>query len=178
MESLTTLLSQYSLESIIIFIVLLIVAFKFVSESVDWLWQKVKKQVTQKNCEQGKIEEIDHYFQKIDKNFDRIYKRFDSIDEQAEKTNERLSFIEERQQENTRSYLIDAHHKFCYEIKAIDDINLQSMERRYMYYKTQGGNSFIDELMEEVRKLPHVNLSHLLSEVNLENTTGEGGHNQ
>ena len=173
MESLATLLSQYSLESIIIFTVLLIVAFKFVSESIDWLWQKIKKQVTQKNCEQGKMEEIDHYFQKIDKNFDRIYQRFDLIDDQAKKTNERLSFIEERQQENTRSYLIDAHHKFCYEIKAIDDINLQSMERRYMYYKTQGGNSFIDELMEEVRQLPRINLNHLLSDISLEKNSNE-----
>ena len=61
-------------------------------------------------------------------------------------------------QENTRSYLIDAHHKFCYERKAIDELNLQSMERRYLYYKAAGGDSFIDGLMEEVRKLPRINL--------------------
>ena len=154
---------------------MLIVVFKFISETIDWLWQKIKKQVTQKNAEEEKIQDIDRYFDKVQKNFDKVYERFDTIDEQSQKTNERLSFIEERQQENTRSYLIDAHHKFCYEIKAIDDINLQSMERRYMYYKTQGGNSFIDELMQEVRQLPRVNLSHLISDTLLEEKSGEGG---
>ena len=152
---------------------MIIVASKFIFETIDWLWQKIKIKVTKKNEEQEKTEDIDHYFEKIDKNFEEINKRFDTIDAQSQQTNERLSFIEERQQENTRSYLIDAHHKFCYEIKAIDDINLQSMERRYMYYKTQGGNSFINELMQEVRQLPRVNLSHPISDITLENIDNE-----
>lgn len=46
---------------------------------------------------------------------------------------------------------------FCYEVKAIDDLNLQSLERRYLYYKAAGGNSFIDGLMEEIRSLPRIN---------------------
>jgi hypothetical protein len=59
-------------------------------------------------------------------------------------------------QENSRSFLIDAHHKFCYHYKKIDDLNLQSIERRYLYYKTAGGDTFIDHLMEEIRSLPRV----------------------
>ena len=70
---------------------------------------------------------------------------------------EAIALIQERLQENTRSYLIDTHHRFCYEVHAIDDLNLQSMERRYLYYKTAGGNSFIDTLMDEVRALPKIN---------------------
>ena len=69
-----------------------------------------------------------------------------------------MALVQERLQENTRSYLIDAHHKFCYEKRAIDDLSLQAMERRYLYYKTAGGNSFIDGLMDEVRNLPRINL--------------------
>ena len=68
-----------------------------------------------------------------------------------------IALVQERLQENTRSYLIDAHHKFCYDIKAIDDLSLQAMERRYLYYKTAGGNSFVDNLMDEVRNLPKIN---------------------
>lgn len=77
--------------------------------------------------------------------------------EHQKQIDETVALIQERLQENTRSYLIDAHHKFCYEIHAIDDLNLQSMERRYLYYKTAGGNSFIDTLMDEVRALPKIN---------------------
>ena len=73
------------------------------------------------------------------------------LEEQGAITTERL-------QENSRSYIIDKHHYFCYEVKAIDDLNLQSLERRYLYYKAAGGNSYIDGLMEEIRDLPKVNL--------------------
>jgi hypothetical protein len=65
--------------------------------------------------------------------------------------------MQERLQENARSDLIDAHHQFCYQYKQIDDLSLQSLERRYLYYKTAGGDTFIDHLMEEVRALPRVN---------------------
>ena len=68
-----------------------------------------------------------------------------------------MKLVQERLQENTRSFLIDAHHKHCYQIKSIDDLTLQSVERRYLYYKTAGGNSFIDGLMDEIRKLPRIN---------------------
>lgn len=60
-------------------------------------------------------------------------------------------------QENARSELLDAHHKFCYQFHKIDDLSLQSLERRYLYYKTAGGDTFIDHLMEEIRALPRVN---------------------
>ena len=68
-----------------------------------------------------------------------------------------MKLVQERLQENTRSFLIDAHHRFCYEVKGIDDLNLQSLERRYMFYKTAGGDSFIDDLMDEIRELPRLN---------------------
>jgi hypothetical protein len=68
-----------------------------------------------------------------------------------------MKLVHERLQENTRSFLIDSHHKFCNEIQGIDDQSLQSMERRYLYYKSAGGDSFIDTLMEEVRDLPRIN---------------------
>ena len=68
-----------------------------------------------------------------------------------------IALVQERLQENTRSYLIEAHHKFCYEVHAIDDLSLQAMERRYLYYKTAGGDSFVDNLMDEVRALPRIN---------------------
>jgi hypothetical protein len=67
-----------------------------------------------------------------------------------------LALVQESLQESARSDLLDAHHKFCYEFKKIDDLSLQSIERRYLYYKTAGGDTFIDHLMEEVRELPRI----------------------
>jgi hypothetical protein len=94
---------------------------------------------------------------------EEINGKIDALSEQNEQTHRHqeqtestVALLQERMQENTRSYLIDAHHKFCYQFKQIDDLNLESLERRYLYYKTSGGDTFIDHLMEEVRALPRV----------------------
>lgn len=94
-----------------------------------------------------------------------MYKRHDDLNESVSKLIEQQIHTTDRLQENTRSYIIDKHHYFCYQIRAIDDMNLQSLERRYMYYKADGGNSFIDQLMEEIRQLPRVNLQHRIEEI-------------
>lgn len=169
MDAFTTILTEYSFPTIVIMLVLVLIAVKFLSELIIWFYEKIKNFFIQKfdkeQKEQDNQEELQDHFQDAEKHFAKIDERFDEINEQILVThenlsniNERLRFIEERQQENTRSFLIDAHHKFCYEIGAIDDLNLQSIERRYMYYKTAGGNSFIDGLVAEVRELPHAHL--------------------
>ena len=73
---------------------------------------------------------------------------------------DQMKITTERLQESTRNYIIDKHHYFCYQIKAIDDLSLQSLERRFLYYKAAGGNSFIDGLMEEIRELPRLNFQN------------------
>lgn len=154
-----SLFAQYSLESIIIFIVMLGVALKGIHELWDFFKKKLKTKFKAEETVENIDEVIDTKLNMLVSKIDNLDLRFDKMDTDFQETKDRLSFIEERQQENTRSFLIDAHHKFCYEIGAIDDINLQSIERRYMYYKTAGGNSFIDGLVKEIRELPRLNVN-------------------
>lgn len=156
----TSLFAQYSLESIIILIVMLGVAIKGIHELWDFFKQKLKVRFKKEETFDSMEEHIDSKFNTLTDKLDNINSRFDKMDKDFQETKDRLAFIEERQQENTRSFLIDSHHKFCYEVGAIDDINLQSIERRYMYYKTAGGDSFIDGLIKEVRKLPRLSVNN------------------
>ena len=80
-----------------------------------------------------------------------------------------IGTLTERTQDSTRAYLIDKHHHFCYQIGGIDDMSLQDMERRFMYYKAAGGDTFIDGLMEEVRALPRLTLEHMSGQIRKEN---------
>lgn len=154
MEIISGLFATYSIEAVIIFVIMVLLAVKFVWELVVWFRDKIKYGFTKQRETEEMTEDFKAEFRKLNDRLDTVEERFNKIDKSNENTNRRLSFIEERQQENTKSFLIDAHHKFCYQIKAIDDINLQSIERRYMYYKAAGGNSFIDQLMQEIRALP------------------------
>lgn len=158
MELISALFATYSVEAVIIFVIMLLLSIKFVWELVVWFRDKLKGGFDKQKEKEEMHEVFKAEFKNLNERLDMVEERFNKIDESNENTNRRLSFIEERQQENTKSFLIDSHHKFCYQIGSIDDINLQSIERRYMYYKAAGGNSFIDQLMQEIRALPRTTM--------------------
>lgn len=169
MGTIESILSQYSIETIILLIVGIAVAFKFVSELWNWAYGSLKKHFniqTEKQqqdiADREKIQELE---EKLNTFIDTMYARHDQLEATINQLVEKQEHIIDRLQESSRSFIIDKHHYFCYKIKAIDDMNLQSLERRYMYYKSDGGNSFIDQLMEEIRQLPRVNLQYRIEEI-------------
>lgn len=172
MNAVEEILTQYSIESIILLIIVLLVALKFVSELWEWLFNKVKKhfniQTEKQQQDEKDRQNLILLEDKVNENAEATKKQYNDVMDKLDELLDKQQRTTERLQENTRSYIIDKHHYFCYQIKAIDDMNLQSLERRYMYYKAEGGNSFIDGLMEQIRQLPRVNLQHKIEEIHLE----------
>jgi len=148
--------SQLTTEQAIVLIIALIIIVKTVWSAVEWIWKKIKGRFDIANENERWAQNITSSLEKLDKKIDNLELQNQKTHEEQEAIKDSLSLVQERLQENTRSFLIDAHHKFCYQWKAIDDINLQSIERRYLYYKTAGGNSFVDNLMEDIRALPRI----------------------
>lgn len=156
MGTLESLLSQYSVETIILILVAIAVGFKFVSELWNWFYDKFRKHFNHKNEQEQQYDELIQGIQDIKTEFSEIKTEIKKINDRIDKMEEELDLTTERLQENTRSYIIDRHHYFCYILGEIDDYNLQALERRYLYYKSRGGNSFVDDLMRDIRKLPRV----------------------
>lgn len=172
------LFSNYSLEQLLIAIVVAFILTKIIIELVRYFYDRFREYFGMKNkkevWENTTTESLNYITNKVDSledNSNQHTQRLDVIEtkisgyedyyhqakEQLEELDKSMKLVQERLQENTRSFLIDNHHKFCYEIQGIDDQSLASMERRYLYYKSAGGNSFIDDLMKEVRALPRIN---------------------
>ena len=164
MNDLTYFFTNWSIEESIIYIVALILAIKVVWSSIEWVWDKIKIRLAITNNKEKWENNISKQLTELHKAISNLEQQNQAIQKQEEKVNANLNVVQERLQEDTRSFLIDAHHKFCYQIKSIDDINMQSLERKYLYYKTAGGNSFIDGLMEEIRELPRINIYTQLEE--------------
>lgn len=197
MDAITTLLSQLSIEGIILVIVLFAVAVKFLCELFEYLYNKLKKYFDIKDAKEEQHEEIMNKLNVLETRsvkqeersehrqaqVDKISKQLDEQDRKSaelkhaleNQTKEisslksQISTLTERTQDSTRAYLIDKHHHFCYQIHGIDDMSLQDMERRFMYYKAAGGDTFIDGLMEEVRALPRLTLEHMSGQIRKEN---------
>lgn len=197
MDALTTLLSQLSIEGIIIVIVLFAVAVKFLGELFEYLYNKLKKYFDIKDAKEEQHAEIMNKLNSLEERSVRQEERSNHRQEQVDKMSKQLDeqdrksaelkhalenqtkeisslksqigTLTERTQDSTRAYLIDKHHHFCYQIHGIDDMSLQDMERRFMYYKAAGGDTFIDGLMDEVRALPRLTLEHMSGQIRKEN---------
>jgi hypothetical protein len=160
MDALNQLFSQYSFESLWLLIILLAVAFKFVNELFEYFYERVKKFFNYQSKKDNDKKNIINSLNDLRKSTENLQNSIVAQSEAIKQLKDHEKLTLERLQENSRNYIIDKHHYFCYEVKAIDDLNLQSLERRYLYYKAAGGDSFIDGLMEDIRALPRIDLSN------------------
>lgn len=181
MNIIQDLFAQYSIESIIILTLSLIAALKAGSELINWLYSKLKNYFDYKSKEDIQREElltgisdikiavnsINEKVSNLEKDINHLKtsdnqqnKKIELASQKNQELIDKMHIVNERLQENARNVIIDKHHYFCYEVQAIDDFSLQSLERRYMYYKMAGGNSYIDSLMDEIRRLPIASLQN------------------
>lgn len=189
MDAVTTLLSNLSVEGIIFVIILFAVSVKFLGELFEYLYTKLKKYFDIKDAKEQRHEEVMQSLDELkrdnierrerdkyrDERVEKISQQLDAQDKDSAELKQvvqnltaelaelkgRVSILTERIQDSTRAYIIDKHHHFCYQIKAIDDMSLQDLERRFMFYKVAGGDTFIDALMEEIRSLPRLTIEQM-----------------
>lgn len=141
------LLDAFSPSQLVIFIILLAIAFKEVVTFVLWFKDLITKRDNTKEIETEERK----------KNIERLDNVENTVNELKENFNEMkddVKLLIASDKDDIKADLTKNHHYFCYRLKWIDDYSLDCMERRYEHYKDEKGNSFIDQLMNEVRALP------------------------
>lgn len=141
------LLSTFSIAQILLFIVLLAVAFKKVADFIDWVQDKIKKRdkktITQQEEQQKRIDR-----------FDQLEKNVVEMNEYMKDMGNKINILMDSDKDAIKAWITREHHYFCYQRKWIDDYSLDCLERRYSHYVEENGNSFISTLMDELRALP------------------------
>lgn len=137
------LLAQYSVSEIILFIFLLAMALKKIVQLVDWYKNRARKAIKEKD----KPEELAAIAKAHDE-------QLNSIKEELSSLKSEIKLLLDSDRDDIKQSLTKDHHYFCYKLGSIDDYSLDCMEKRFSHYKDQGGNSFIQTLMEDVRALP------------------------
>lgn len=154
MDFVKTFFEQYSLVEIFVFVIAILAGTKILSNLFEWFYNKMNVYFFKKTEEEKEINGLKEEYVNIINELKEIDKKLFFLKDQTKILTDRL-------QENSKSYIIDKHHYFCYQIKAIDDFSLQSLELRYMYYKSSGGDSYIDGLMQEIRELPKIDIKSI-----------------
>lgn len=154
------LLSQYSIETLVILVALLGFSIKAMSELWEWFYNKFKEHFSFRTQRDQDHQQLIEQIKELSNSIKATQEEVQLLENNMNQFSDQMKITTERLQENARNYIIDKHHYFCYQVKAIDDLSLQSLERRFLYYKAAGGNSFIDGLMEEIRELPRLNFQN------------------
>lgn len=157
--------TKYSINDIIIFVILLAIAIKALNDFIDWGKEKYEKKFNKDHLalnKQAKIdenyvvsqkqhEEVVAYCKKLDSKMDLIAK---TMKEKVDKLDSRLAQLTESDKHDIKGWIVEKHHHY---IKKgwVDDFTMDTLERRYSDYVAEEGNSYIAGLMNELRALPH-----------------------
>ena len=140
------LLKNYSLTDIAIFFIMLAFAIKGIVDFYDW----AKNRITKTTSKQQSVEELHQ----------KMINTLELHNEQIDKMAKSISILIKSDKDDIKAWITEKHHYFCYDLGYIDDYNLQCVEARYKHYKEEDGNTFIDELMKDIRALPIVSAIH------------------
>ena len=143
------LLTNYSLEQIIMFVVILALALKGLIDFYDWAKKRFNTITTKEHL---KLNEK----ASIKEDIDKLYQIQVTQNESIDKLTQSVNLLLRSDKDEIKAWITEKHHYFCYEAKYINDYSLDCIERRYAHYIAEGGNSFVADLMSDLRSLKKV----------------------
>lgn len=164
------LLTKYSLTEIILFVFVFATSLKGFFTLWDYFYDKIKKHFKEETEEEQDKIDITKQLADISAQIENINIQH-ALDRQElikkiDETNATISVLLASDKDDIKSWITEKHHYFCYECKCIDYQSLDCIEKRYRHYVDEGGNSYVADLMKEIRALPKVSM---LKEIEMEN---------
>lgn len=171
------LLTTYEISDILIFIVILALAAKEFISFIDWVKKKIDSFKQEEILDQKEQDKIDSYDAKLKANSDKILSlenRMSGLEQRIEKTEKefqtflkqqneindnlqalvkKVNILLESDKEDIKAYVTEKHHFYIHR-GWIDDFTLECIEKRFQCYKEEDGNSFVENLVNDLRRLP------------------------
>ena len=137
----------YSLTQIIIFIILFALAVKEFINLIDWFLNRGEKYFKNKNKEEDK-------FAKYEEEIKALKENQEKMSESINRLSANVELLIDSDKDDIKSFITKEYHYFVEQKGWIDKFSFDCIEKRFNHYKDEGGNSFIEDLMNELRQLP------------------------
>ena len=160
------LLEQYTITDILIFLFLFATGLKAILMLWDWFVDRLRKFFNKEVKVQQDKDELKEQVQQSISRIDAVAQKQDELVTQLKSLQETVTLLVHSDKDDIKSWITEKHHYFCYESKCIDYQSLDCIEKRYRHYVDEGGNSYVADLMNEIRALPKVSM---LKEIEMEN---------
>lgn len=148
------LLNDYSVSEILIFIVILAIAVKETVSFYDWAKGRIKQSYDKNNEQEEEIDTIEDRIAKDEKNIQNLTKTQNGLKDSIDDIMKKIDLLIVSDKDDIKAYITREHHYFCYQKGWIDDYSLDCILRRFGHYKKEGGNSFIEEFINDIKELP------------------------
>ncbi len=148
-----TLLEQFDIKTIFIILLLAFFAIIEIMRGVDYLRNKGKNKIKQLQDKEQRISTLEDLEQN---NEDSIQQ----VKTDVEEIKQNVGLLIDSDKDDIRAWITDKYHYFM-KLGHIDDFTLDCLERRFKSYKQEGGNTYVDSMMEELRRLPRKNVADL-----------------
>ena len=163
------LFTKYTLTQIILFIFVFATSLKGFFTLWDYFYDKIKKHFKEETEEEQDKIDITKQLADISAQIENINAQHmldrQELIKKIDETNATISVLLASDKDDIKSWITEKHHYFCYECKCIDYQSLDCIEKRYRHYVDEGGNSYVADLMNEIRALPKVSM---LKEIEME----------
>lgn len=133
------LLTKFDITTIILVLFMTAVAIKEVFELYHYFYDKIY----------GKYEKQDNEKDTID----NLSTTLASVLQQVKDIDKKINLLQESDKDAIKSWIVGLYHKYKENPKALGAMQMDLLERRYGHYKDQGGNSYIDQLVEGLRTI-------------------------
>ena len=159
------MITKYTLVEILVFIFIILAALKEGWSLIDFFRNKIKKKYETEVQDDKQITDILNRLKEFEESIQQawtkekdLYGKFvefkDTCEEYFKSTDKKLEILTQSDKDNIKSWIVEKHHFFMKQ-EWIDDFNMDAIEKRFTHYEEEGGNSYICDLMKDLRKLPN-----------------------
>ena len=148
------LLSQYTIPQIILFIAALIFIVKGVQDTIDFFKNKYNQKFNKDYDTKTKEIRLEEFYEMAGEQHKEVMMEMEKVSESVDHLSKRIDKLTESDMHDIKQFIVREYHYFVEQKKWIDDYSLDTILLRYADYKQEGGNSYIEMLIDEIKKSP------------------------
>lgn len=160
------LLAAFSVHQIIVYTIMLALAIKSGVDFFGWVKDKYQAKFNKDYKAKKDTEILFEYYDKCREQHQesmQCYKELNKkLDDLTENINQKVGNFEaqvsqlvDSDRNDIKSWIVEKHHELIKKTW-VDDFTMDTIEKRFADYVAEGGNSYVEGLMKELRALPHI----------------------
>ena len=148
------LLEQYTIPQIIAFVIGLVAMIKGAWDTIEYFKDKYRRKFNKDYDVKIKETKLENFYNKTQQRHEEVMAKIDKVSDSVDTLSKRIDKLTESDMHDIKQFIVKEYHYFTEQKGQIDDYSLDTILLRYADYKNEGGNSYIETLIDELKKLP------------------------